>query len=1145
MRKRRVLRAFSHVRRVRYPGLENLESRILLAADLTVSLGTPNPAYLTYVPGDAISVPVTISNIGATAAAASSAAPIKVELRGSADNLYDLADVLAGQIILTSPLAPGARVTRTVKLRIPAAPIAQLYMVVAVDTTGVVPESNEDNNSASSPPATVAWQFGIVPNRTGSVPLTLSDSDGTLVTFRLSGLGTGTITSTADGYNVSLANTTTATSLSITTTKSGGSDARFTLHDLTIAGPINSVAAATTDFTGDISITQNAASLMLGNLRTSALTIGSPLVAPVKPATCKITFASAENLSLTSDIGIASLTAVNWLDTDLTHDSLAAPFLAALKITGRANTKLLPAIPGDFAADLTLTGPPATSTLSSLGATTIAGEVGPASWRITGKARKITAGSFAPGFAANITGALDGVVAKTSLSGQITAKSISGITAPAITDATILAGANLGSDLALGGTSSAADSFSPGYISSISVSGTITNSTILAGIHPFDSAFNDLNDVPLGGKSSYVKSISAGAIDSSSRLDAGFLPATAKITRLAVSTKTDSRFGQNKYVYTSAGVTDANGAVTFTILGSARTFLFLDEATQLPVTGASACLAVDADSFSFGAITLVSLGKRVPLQFISLTGTNEPAGQAFRASTLVSPSADSFAGAAPDPEAVSVDVATDITTKSVLDLGTPWLTKKVFYSVSETAQDAISSEVGCAASAFVSLLSIGLHGLDNVSHGAVSNYLASLPFATSEVMTPGQYKADLLTDLAVDAAGTRIITTMGKKLDPLAPVATVIDLGAAGVNWGTANMAENLKMGVRVTKIGPYKFSGLAEIAPWDRAAADGTVLARVPTAADAANGFIELISKTNPGEAYVAALDSNGNVDIPVPLGDYWSVTHARGFSATTVPLTVAAGDNPLNLVLPPAPVPGFTISPTTTLQVSEGGSTASFSICLNTAPTANVSLALANSDASETKISKNSLTFTPANWATPQTVVVTGVNDSTLDGNVACTIITKAAVSADANYSGLDPDDIHVINADNEASPTPIITFDNLVVSDSESYTDTSPFSGVTYRRYQVTGTATANGPVKTYLYTYPGNSGTLVMNSWTGILSGYHFRAAGDPASTTFTFSIWTDWRAVSNYPYDYSVEVQAEYYDVDPSLLTSQTRIITLA
>ena len=53
-------------------------------------------------------------------------------------------------------------------------------------------------------------------------------------------------------------------------------------------------------------------------------------------------------------------------------------------------------------------------------------------------------------------------------------------------------------------------------------------------------------------------------------------------------------------------------------------------------------------------------------------------------------------------------------------------------------------------------------------------------------------------------------------------------------------------------------------------------------------------------------------------------------------------------------------------------------------------------------------------ANWSTPQTVTVTGVNDDIDDGHVAYSIITAAAVSADSNYSELDAADVGVTNQD-----------------------------------------------------------------------------------------------------------------------------------
>ena len=61
-------------------------------------------------------------------------------------------------------------------------------------------------------------------------------------------------------------------------------------------------------------------------------------------------------------------------------------------------------------------------------------------------------------------------------------------------------------------------------------------------------------------------------------------------------------------------------------------------------------------------------------------------------------------------------------------------------------------------------------------------------------------------------------------------------------------------------------------------------------------------------------------------------------------------------------------------------------------------------------------SLTFTPANWNTPQTVTVTGVDDDEEDGDVDYTIVVGAATSSDPDYDGYDGRDVAVVNKDNE---------------------------------------------------------------------------------------------------------------------------------
>ena len=116
-----------------------------------------------------------------------------------------------------------------------------------------------------------------------------------------------------------------------------------------------------------------------------------------------------------------------------------------------------------------------------------------------------------------------------------------------------------------------------------------------------------------------------------------------------------------------------------------------------------------------------------------------------------------------------------------------------------------------------------------------------------------------------------------------------------------------------------------------------------------------------------------------------------------------------------------GVTVNPASGLVTIEAGDSATFTVKLNSQPSANVSIDLSSSNPAEGTVSSNSLTFTPANWNQPQTVTVTGVDDSVADGSKTYNIVTAAAVSTDSNYNNFNPDDVSASNSDNE---TPGIT-------------------------------------------------------------------------------------------------------------------------
>ena len=161
-----------------------------------------------------------------------------------------------------------------------------------------------------------------------------------------------------------------------------------------------------------------------------------------------------------------------------------------------------------------------------------------------------------------------------------------------------------------------------------------------------------------------------------------------------------------------------------------------------------------------------------------------------------------------------------------------------------------------------------------------------------------------------------------------------------------------------------------------------------------------------------------------------------------------------------------GFTVSAISGLTTTEAGGTATFTVVLTAQPTANVSTALSTSDATEGTVSPASLTFTNANWNTAQTVTVTGVDDFLDDGDIAYSIVTAAATSADGIYNGINPSDVSVTTTDNDTSGFTVTPTSGLTTTEAGG---TATFTVV------LTAQPTAN--VSTALSTSDATEGTVV--------------------------------------------------------------------
>lgn len=134
-----------------------------------------------------------------------------------------------------------------------------------------------------------------------------------------------------------------------------------------------------------------------------------------------------------------------------------------------------------------------------------------------------------------------------------------------------------------------------------------------------------------------------------------------------------------------------------------------------------------------------------------------------------------------------------------------------------------------------------------------------------------------------------------------------------------------------------------------------------------------------------------------------------------TSDPRYAATSPVEVSLINQDNDVPGAFFAPTSELTTSEKGATASFTVALRSQPVANVTLTLASSDPSEGAVTPATLSFTPANWSTPQTATVAGVDDTLGDGDIHYSILTTFQ-SADPAYAATNPEDVAVINLNDD---------------------------------------------------------------------------------------------------------------------------------
>ncbi|BAO43766.1 hypothetical protein [Thiolapillus brandeum] len=175
---------------------------------------------------------------------------------------------------------------------------------------------------------------------------------------------------------------------------------------------------------------------------------------------------------------------------------------------------------------------------------------------------------------------------------------------------------------------------------------------------------------------------------------------------------------------------------------------------------------------------------------------------------------------------------------------------------------------------------------------------------------------------------------------------------------------------------------------------------------------FIEPESWDQPRVVSIQALDNDmvdGSRSLSVITGNSISPGDADydGINLDDVSLAVLDDD-----------VPGILVSPVQGLATGEDGTQASFQVRLASRPSAPVSIGLSLDNTGEASLSASQVTIPAADWDQPVQVTVTGKDDLMVDGDQIYHVMTQAASSGDGHYDGLNPDDVELLNADNDSA-------------------------------------------------------------------------------------------------------------------------------
>jgi N-acetylneuraminic acid mutarotase len=289
-------------------------------------------------------------------------APVRI---GGPSKQFTIRNNGSETLVITTPFAEPNHFMITQPEESTLAPGEDTTFIVTLDTNevGVFEGTiSFDNNDIDNKPFTftvkgtvLPWQFGNIPGNSKNTKFIINDVCGVPVTFSLTGGGYGEIIGDVNFDQVNLYDTGVKSVLTIS------SKALTSVGDINSNGSLKTITAKKTNLRGDVTISGSLAGMFIYDVNNStdhAITIGS---SSNPKSTVSIGFNRAAELTLTSGMPIKSISAIEWIDGEISAPSIAS-------ITTKGNTKL--GIAGDLdvetAVDTSLGTVKAAGTLSGV-----------------------------------------------------------------------------------------------------------------------------------------------------------------------------------------------------------------------------------------------------------------------------------------------------------------------------------------------------------------------------------------------------------------------------------------------------------------------------------------------------------------------------------------------------------------------------------------------------------------------------------------------------------------------------------------------------------------------------------------------------------------------------------------------------------